>query len=41
MKDDKLVDLLIKIKKEKSIDISLIIPETAKNDKNIIKLKNS
>ncbi len=41
MKDDDLVNLLIKIKKEKNINIDIILPETAKNDKNIKKLEKS
>jgi len=40
-KDDKLVDLLIKLKKEKDIKISIIIPKTASNDENILKLKKA
>lgn len=41
MKDDKLVNQLIKIKKEKNIDIEVILPDTAENDENTIKLKNN
>ena len=41
MKDDTLVELLIKIKNDKDIDISIIIPKTAINDENTIKLKNA
>lgn len=41
MKDDNLVDLLIKIKKEKNIDIQIIIPDTASDDENTIKLENA
>ena len=40
LKDDDLVNLLISIKEEKGINITIIIPETATNDKNTIKLKN-
>ncbi len=39
MKDEQLVNKLIEIKKNKNINISLIIPKTAKDDKNIIKLQ--
>jgi len=41
MKDDDLVKLLINIKKEKNINISIVIPETAANDKNTITLKKA
>jgi len=41
MKDDDLVELLINIKKEKDIDIQIIIPSTASDDKNTIKLKKA
>lgn len=40
-KDDELVNELIKIKQNKNIDINVIIPNTAKNDINVIKLKNN
>jgi hypothetical protein len=32
---------LIKLKKEKNIDISIIIPKTASDDKNTIKLEKA
>jgi hypothetical protein len=38
-KDDELVNDLIKIKKKKKLNVNIIIAETAKNDKNIKKLK--
>jgi len=41
MKDDELVNLLIKIKKEKNINISIIIPKTAADENNTIKLKKA
>jgi len=41
MKDDNLVNLFIKLKKEKNIDISIIIPKTASDDKNTIKLEKA
>jgi cardiolipin synthase A/B len=41
LKDDEFVNQLIKLKKEKNLDIKIIIPKTAKNDKNIVKLKNT
>ena len=41
MKDDDLVKLLINIKKEKNIDISIVIPETAIDDENTINLKKA
>jgi len=40
-KDDQLVNLLIKLKKEKNIKISIIIPKTASDDENILKLKKA
>jgi len=39
IKDDELLNKLIKIKNEKNIDIEIIIAETAKDDENVIKLK--
>jgi hypothetical protein len=39
MKDEKLVEKLINIKKEKNIDISIIIPKTAIDDENTKKLE--
>ena len=39
LKDDDLVNLLTKIKQEKNINITIIIPNTASDDENIIKLK--
>lgn len=39
MKDEKLVEKLINIKKQKNIDISIIIPKTAIDDENTKKLK--
>ena len=41
LKDDDLVNLLIKIKKEKNININIILPITAKDDKNIRKIENA
>jgi len=41
MKDDDLVNKLIKIKDEKNIDITIIIPDTAKDEENTIKLKKN
>lgn len=41
LKDDDLVEKLIKIKKNKNIEITIVIPETAKGDENIKKLKNN
>lgn len=41
MKDESLVNELIKIKKEKNINITIIIPKTAEKDKEINKLKKS
>ncbi len=41
LKDDELVNKLINIKKEKNISIEIIIPNTATEDENTIKLKNA
>ena len=41
LKDDELVNKLINIKKEKNISIEIIIPDTATEDENTIKLKNA
>jgi len=41
MKDDDLVNKLIKIKHEKNINITMIIPDTAKDEENTIKLKKN
>jgi hypothetical protein len=39
--DDKLVEKLLKLKKEKNIEISIILPNTAINDENTKKLKQN
>ena len=41
MKDNELVNKLITIKKNKQIDISIIIPSTAIEDENTKKLQNA
>jgi hypothetical protein len=40
-KDDVLVDRLIKLKKEKGLKITAIIPDTVQEDPNVIKLKEA
>lgn len=39
--DDSLVDKLINLKKDKKVDISIVLPDTAEKDKNTKKLENN
>jgi CO dehydrogenase/acetyl-CoA synthase epsilon subunit len=41
MKDDELVELLMQLKKQKNINISILVPVSALDDENTKKLKQS
>jgi hypothetical protein len=41
LEDEELVNKLIKIKENKNIDITIIIPDTAIEDENVKKVQNA